>query len=169
MHQPVLSTSQLAFLVAARRAVLATIAPDGHARLVPVCFVVETHLGAPSTTAQPAEVPVAWIPLDDKPKAVLDVRKLARVRDILDRPPVTLLVDHWSEDWSRLAWVRCEGRASLVEPGDLEPGGHARILDALRAKHPQYRGHALEDRPLMRIAIERAVSWGALGPDLPAG
>ena len=59
---------------------------------------------------------------------------LARVRDMLARPAVTLLVDRWDEDWSRLGWVRIDGRAAIVEPGP----GHAAAIDALRAKYPQY-------------------------------
>ena len=58
----VLSPGDRAFLVEARRAVLATIAPDGRPRLVPVCFVVDP------------EQPVLYTPLDDKPKRVDDVR-----------------------------------------------------------------------------------------------
>jgi hypothetical protein len=80
---PVLTPAERELLVATRRATLATIAPDGAPRLVPVCFVV---IGD-----------VVWSPLDEKPKAVDDVRSLARVRDIRERPTVALLVDRWSE------------------------------------------------------------------------
>jgi hypothetical protein len=31
----------------------------------------------------------------------------------------------------------------------------------LREKYPQYREHALETRPVIRIRIERVVSWTA--------
>jgi hypothetical protein len=46
----------------------------------------------------------------------------------------------------------------LLEP-DAVPTG---IVAALRAKYPPYETHDLESRPLIRIAIERATSWGAL-------
>ena len=29
-------------------------------------------------------------------------------------------------------------------------------------KHPQYRDHALEERPIIRVAIERVTWWGDL-------
>jgi hypothetical protein len=35
---------------------------------------------------------------------------------------------------------------------------------ALRAKYPQYASHALDGRPLIRIAIERVVAWSAASP-----
>ena len=61
---------------------------------------------------------------------------LARVRDIAADPRVTILVDRWDEDWTRLAWLRAEGRATLLDPGaDTE---HAAVVAALRAKYPQY-------------------------------
>lgn len=144
-----LTPTERAFLAGARTAVLATIAPDGRARLVPICFVVGEDAGSP----------VVDSPLDEKAKSVGDVRGLARVRDVLARPMVSLLVDRWSEDWSRLGWLRVDGRARLVEP--REPG-HLGAVGALRGKYPQYVSHRLEERPLLRILVERATSWGDL-------
>ena len=108
-----LSPAQRAFLAPARRAVLATIAADGRSRLVPVCFVLD-----------PARS-IVYSPLDDKPKRVDDVRDLARVRDILARPAVSLLVDRWDEDWTKLAWLRLGGTATLIEPAPDDDGEHA--------------------------------------------
>lgn len=149
MRDPVPPSDERAFLSDARRAVLATIAPDGQPRLVPICFVLD-----------PAH-PVIWTPLDEKPKAVEDVARLARVRDIRADPRVTVLVDRWDEDWTQLAWLRCHGSASIVDSGDMAAERDAAIA-ALRAKHPQYASHDLETRPMIRIAIERTVSWGLL-------
>ena len=98
---PVLTPAERELLATARRATLATTAADGRPRLVPVCFVILDD--------------VVWTPLDEKPKVVDDLRSLARVRDILDRPGVSLLVDRWSEDWSELAWLRIHGRATVVD------------------------------------------------------
>lgn len=149
MRDPVVSTAERAFLFSSRRAVLATIASDGRPRLVPICFVVD-----------PAR-PVIWTPLDEKPKAVDDVLHLARVRDILADPRVTLLVDRWDEDWTHLAWLRCDGTASIVEPGASVAERRAAIA-ALRVKYTQYAMHDLDTRPIIQIAIERTASWSAL-------
>ena len=143
----VLTEAQRQVVVGERRATLATIAPDGRARLVPICFVL---IGD-----------VVWSPLDEKPKSVTDVRSLARVRDILERQTVTLLVDDWSEDWSQLGWVRIDGRAAVVESEPM-------AVAALRAKYPQYADHDLESRPMIRIEIERVVSWEASAADADA-
>ena len=147
----ILSDEQRSFLDAARTATLATIAPDGVPRLVPVCFALVDAAG-----------PVIYTPLDDKPKRAGDPRDLARVRDILARPDVSLLVDRWSEDWSHLGWLRVAGHASVMEPGDA-PDEHATAVTALRDRYPQYADHHLEDRPIIRIAVVAARSWGSLG------
>ncbi len=144
--EPLLSVAQRTFLDSARRAVLATIAPDGRPRLVPICFVVA------------GEPPLLYTPIDDKPKRSDDPLSLARVRDIAADPRVTLLVDRWDEHWSRLAWLRAEGRAMLV---DSEVGAeHAAAVAVLRAKYPQYETHRLEQRPLIRVTFERVTDWG---------
>ena len=130
---------------------MATIAPDGHPRLVPICFVLA---GEPS---------VLYTPIDNKPKRDDDPLALARVRDIAADSRVTILVDHWDEDWTRLAWLRAEGRATLLEPG-AGHREHSAAVAALRAKYSQYETHRLEQRPLTRITIERVISWGSLEP-----
>ncbi len=145
--EPLLSAAQRAFLESARRAVLATIAPDGHPRLVPICFVVA------------GEPPILYTPIDDKPKRSHDPLALARVRDIEADPRVTVLVDRWDEDWTRLAWLRCVGIATVTPPSKTD---HPDVVAALRAKYPPYAGHRLEVRPLIRVTIERATSWGTI-------
>jgi len=148
----VLTPGDRAFLDAARTATLATIDPDGRARLVPICFVIADEGGAA----------VLWSPIDEKPKRPGDPRSLARVRDILARPDVTLLVDRWSEDWSGLGWLRIAGRGALLEPAP-EDGTLATVIAALRTKYPPYGEHDLERRPMLRIAIESVVRWAASG------
>lgn len=143
-----LSDADVALLRDARRAVLATTAADGAARLVPITFAY----------AGTATEPVLYSPLDDKAKSVSDPRELARVRDIDERPRVSILVDHWSEDWTDLAWLRLQGSARLLEPHE-EAAEHARAVALLRAKYTQYSSHALELRPVIRIAVEAARGW----------
>jgi PPOX class probable F420-dependent enzyme len=141
-----LDGEQRTLLRVARRAILATHRRDGTARLVPVCYaLLDTESGLRVVT-----------PLDAKPKAVRDVRRLARVRDIRDRPEVVLLVDRWSEDWSRLAWLRLEGRALLVEPdGEFQ----AAAVRALEERYPQYTAMDLERAPLIVIEPTAVRSW----------
>ena len=148
-----LSQAELAFLAAARRAVLGTLAADGRPRLVPICFALDA-------ADRPLRI---WSPLDDKPKRVADPHDLKRVRDIAANPAVSLLVDAWSEDWPALGWLRLDGRAELIEPGSSASEEHGVAVAALRARYPQYASHGLEHRPIIRIVIERHRSWGNLG------
>ena len=98
-------------------------------------------------------------PIDEKPKASEDPRRLGRVRDILERPAVSMLVDRWDGDWSRLAWLRIDGPARVVEP---ETPGHAEALRELRLRYVPYRSMALERLPVIFIEPTRVVSWGDL-------
>lgn len=107
-----------------------------------------------------ADLPVLYSALDEKPKSVADPRELGRVRDILTRPSVSVLVDRWSEDWSELAWLRLDGNALLIEPTGQTADEHVRAIGLLRDRYPQYATQHLEERPVLRIAIERAVDWG---------
>jgi PPOX class probable F420-dependent enzyme len=140
----VLTDADRALLTDARRAVLATIAPDGRARLVPVCYVVD------------ADRELLYSPLDEKPKRSQDPLALARVRDIDRDPRVTLLVDRWDEDWTRLAWLRLDGRAALFRASDP---GHTNVIAALRGRYPQYERQRLEERPMIEIAVEGVARW----------
>ena len=139
-----LTGEQRSFVAQARTATLGTIAADGRPRLVPICFVLDGD--------------VLYTPIDEKPKHAKDPRQLARLRDIERRADVTVLIDRWDEDWHHLAWLRMDGRASLTE----DPVERAKAIATLRAKYPQYASHDLEGRPLIRIEIRRARSWGDL-------
>ena len=109
-----LTAAQLELVRSARRAVLATVAPDGSPRLVPITFAIDDS----------SDPLLLYSALDEKPKSVVDPRDLARVRDIVARPRVTVLVDRWSEDWADLAWVRLQGTARLIRPDEHDGGEH---------------------------------------------
>ena len=151
MTEPILDQARRAFLQEVRRLVLVTIAPTGLPRPVPVCFALA-----------PSPFDVLYTPLDGKPKRAADPHDLARVRDVIARPRVALLADRWDEDWSRLAWLRLEGDARLLEPGGADAAEHDAAAMTLRERYPQYAGHALEGRPIIRVSIRRATGWGSL-------
>jgi PPOX class probable F420-dependent enzyme len=101
---------------AAPVAVLGTLGPAGP-RLVPVTFA--------------ADGDVVRTAVDGKPKRTA---RLARLDDIAADPRVSLLVQHWEDDWSRLWWVRADGQARVSD----DPGELAATAAALRGKYPQY-------------------------------
>jgi PPOX class probable F420-dependent enzyme len=154
-RQPILTGDERRLLQSARRAVLATTAPDGRPRLVPICLVVGER-------DDPRGRPLLYTPIDEKPKASSDPNKLSRVKDLLLLPSAVVLVDRWDEDWSQLGWLRVYGNAEILEPQLHERDEHAAAVSQLRAKYPQYVDQALEGRPIIRIAISEARSWGAL-------
>ena len=148
-----LAADQLAFIEGRRTATLATISGTGQPRLVPICFVLADLDAEDSRT-------VLYSPLDEKPKRSDDVRHLARVRDITERSSVTILFERWDEDWSRLAWLRARGTASIVESGE-DAEAHRRVVQAMRAKYPQYRDHAIDTSPMIRVVVDEVSSWSA--------
>jgi PPOX class probable F420-dependent enzyme len=130
----------LALLRDARVGRLATADAAGRPLVVPVCYVFD---GIRCYSA-----------VDAKPK---QTRNLRRVRNIADNPSVSLVVDVWDEDWSRLAWVIVEGRAEVLTTGvDFT---HA--IDLLVGKYPQYQTLTLDRRQGVVVAVtpERVLSW----------
>jgi PPOX class probable F420-dependent enzyme len=93
-----------------------------------------------------------WSAIDDKPKRAAEP---ARVRYLSRRPEAALCVDHYDDDWSRLAWVQLLGRIEVVPVARGETG-----LDALSERYAQYRERR-PPGPLLRLEIERALHWRA--------
>ncbi len=104
---------------------------------MPCCFIRDGH--------------TVWSAVDAKPKTTLALRRLANLRD---HPMVSLLVDHYDEDWDQLWWIRMDGLAEVV----AEAADRDRALDALATKYPQY----VEHRPpgaVIAVTITRSRSW----------
>jgi len=93
--------------------------------------------------------------VDDKPKRTRDLRRL---RNVAENPQVSLVVDEWSEDWSRLRWVIVEGEADVLR-GAADVG---RAVDLLVAKYPQYRSMDLRTGgAVLRVRADRLLAWRA--------
>jgi PPOX class probable F420-dependent enzyme len=69
---------------------------------------------------------------------------------------VSLLVDHYDDDWTQLWWVRADGLAEVHETGEEMAIGYA----LLRRKYPQYERIAL-DGPVVTVDVQRWSSWQA--------
>ena len=145
MPRRVLSDEEIRFVASARVGRLATSTADGLPHVVPVCFVlVEDSI---------------YIGLDAKPKTV-DVLKLRRVRNITSNPRSALIVDRYSDDWSRLGYVLITADATLVSD-DRE---RVSAIEVLRHKYVQYRTLLPDDAPVIRLRAKRVTSWGNLTP-----
>jgi PPOX class probable F420-dependent enzyme len=156
MDQPSDTTRVGRFVVAARRATLATLDGRGRPRLVPICFVVDQGDGDTGGRL------TLYSAIDEKPKRSADPMSLGRVRDIVARPTATVLVDRWDEDWSKLAWLRAYGVGEMLEPQSHEVDEHRRVVAELRRRYPQYEEHELENRPIIKVSIDRVIAWGAV-------
>jgi PPOX class probable F420-dependent enzyme len=126
-----------------RVARLATVAPDGRPHLVPIVFAVDGD--------------TVYTAVDDaKPKATMRLRRLA---NIAENPAVALLADRYDEDWAALWWVRADGTARVIEPGEAEAG---RARELLAARYEQYRD-APPPGPVIAVAVRRWSGWAATG------
>ena len=125
------------------------------------------HLATASLSARPVVVPICYAfdgeniysALDEKPKST-DVRSLKRVRNIEANPQVSLVIDEYSEDWSKLLYVLIGGVAEILEPGDAQ-GEHLRAVSLLREKYTQYCSMAIETLPMIKISSLRIKRWPA--------
>lgn len=124
-------------LVAATSAVLGTVDAEFGVHLVPVVYTVVSD----------GRVVIA---VDSKPKRS---RRLRRLVNIEADPRVTLLVDHYDDDWRRLWWVRVDGRAAIRETVE------SAVEDAHRTRYPQLEVHELG--PWIDIEIDSISGWSA--------
>lgn len=131
-------------VASARVARLATTNPGMGVDVVPVTFALLDPAG-------PAEALVSIV--DQKPKSTTRLRRLA---NIAAHPGVTVLVDHYEDDWERLWWVRLRGTATIVAEGPA----FTEARDALTARYPQYV-EAPPPGPVISIAVEEWTGWRA--------
>lgn len=120
-------------------AMLATAGPDAAPHVVPVVFAVHRD--------------VVYTAVDAKRKSTHRLRRLANIEA---NPKVSMLVDNYDEDWTRLWWVRADGCAEIHYSGAELATGYA----LLRRKYPQYRRLALAG-PVVTVDVARWSSWQA--------
>jgi PPOX class probable F420-dependent enzyme len=127
-------------LSSARIAHLATAAAKGQPHVIPICFFFDGKN--------------FFSPIDEKPKSTV---QLKRLRNIEENPSVSLVIDHYEENWNKLAYVLVFGKARILSRGNA----HRRAVRLLRRKYPQYRGMTIQARPLIVIKPRRVVLWSA--------
>lgn len=124
-------------LHAARVARLATVSGTGQPHLVPITFALDdTYL---------------YFVIDHKPKASTNLRRL---RNVAENPQVSVLVDHYSDDWESLWWVRVDGTAEIWDDGPLRDAA----VELLAARYPQYRV-TVPAGPVVAVAVDRISGW----------
>ncbi|BCB82112.1 TIGR03668 family PPOX class F420-dependent oxidoreductase [Phytohabitans flavus] len=123
----------------ARVATLATVDGSGAPHAVPVAFAVDGD--------------TVWSAVDAKPKRRTALRRLDNIRA---EPRVSLLAQHWDEDWSALWWVRVDGLAVVTD----EPSAVDRAVALLKAKYEQYRTVDVHG-PVIQVAVHAWRGWSA--------
>jgi PPOX class probable F420-dependent enzyme len=116
---------------------LATVSEDGQPHIVPMVFALDGD--------------ILYFAVDEKPKTT---RNLKRLKNIASNPSVSVLVDHYEDDWSKLWWVRADGTARIV--AGTEEARHA--TDLLVGRYPQHRKKRPEG-PVVAIHIDRLTGW----------
>jgi len=136
---------QRQFIVSHRVARMATADKMGRPLVVPICYVFDGKN--------------LYTPIDKKPKRVA-VKKLKRVRNILENPNISIVIDDYYEDWNKLSYAIVQGRAELIESGEE----YQRSLRLLCDKYAQYVNMNLPalNLPVIKVVPERILLWGAI-------
>ena len=137
-----LSPHALRLIRSARIAHLATADRSGQPHAVPICFVFDDKY--------------FYSPIDEKPKRTAPA-KLKRLRNIRDNSQVSLVIDYYEEDWSKLCYVLITGTARILQSGKT----HDRAVTLLRKKYSQYRRMQIDTRPIIVITPKRITFWAA--------
>jgi PPOX class probable F420-dependent enzyme len=135
-----------------------TWSPDGRVAGAPVA-----RLATVGRDGAPHVVPITFALVGEQVVTVVDGKRkrstaLRRLDNIAADPRVAVLVDHYEEDWSRLWWIRLDGRARVADGG---PERDAAVA-ALRQKYRQYRAGVATEGPAILIDVVRARSWSAV-------
>ena len=134
------------FISAGRVGRLGTADASGEPYVVPFCYAWDGH--------------ALYSAIDAKPKRVA-AQSLRRVRNIRENPRVSVVIDEYDEDWSRLRWVLIQGHAEILTEGP----DFTRGADLLLAKYPQYRrmGLATDAGTMVKITPGRISHWSFAG------
>lgn len=126
-------------LAAARSAALGTVDGRGRPHLVPIVFARrEDRL---------------YTAVDRKPKTT---RRLKRLSNIEANPQASVLVDHYTDNWAGLWWIRLDGSAEVIRSGPRLRQGLALLAD----KYEAYAA-APPPGPLIEMRIEVIRTWSA--------
>jgi len=116
---------------------LATAGPGAIPHIVPITFAIDGD--------------TLYFAVDAKPKRT---RNLKRLQNIAGNPAVSVLVDRYEDDWTKLWWIRVDGTARVV----ADQAETERAVDLLVKRYPQYR-RTRPQGPVVAISIDRLSGW----------
>src|SRR5262245_17632498 len=110
-----LTRGALRLIRSARIAHLATADQSGQPHVIPICFVFDGRY--------------FYSPIDEKPKRTA-ASKLKRLRNIAENPQISIVIDHYKENWRKLSYVLVSGKARVL----LRGATHRKAVRLLRRK-----------------------------------
>ena len=121
---------------------MATVDKLGKPLVVPICFAFDGSF--------------IYSPIDKKPKSV-SADKLKRIRNIINNPNISLVIDEYLENWSMLYYLIIQGTAEIIDEGEE----YENSLSMLSKKYDQYREMGLESlgAPVIKITLDKIISW----------
>ena len=122
-----------------RSATLGTVDDGGRPHLVPIVFA---YRDGRLCTA-----------VDRKPKTTY---RLKRLRNIETNPQVSVLLDCYDDDWTKLWWIRIDGTARLLDSGPAFRQGIALLTG-------KYQAYVVQPPPgpLIEVKIQTIRAWSA--------
>jgi PPOX class probable F420-dependent enzyme len=124
-------------LAESRIARLATVGDAGRPHIVPFVFALDGD--------------TLYFAVDAKPKRTTNLKRL---QNIAANPAVSILADHYEDDWSKLWWVRADGTARVLTD---ETEVH-RAIELIANRYEQYR-HARPAGPVVAVHIDHLTGW----------
>lgn len=119
----------------------ATADAQGRPHIVPIVFALDGN--------------TLYFAVDAKPKKTADLKRL---KNIAANPAVSVLVDHYEDDWTKLWWVRADGTARVV----AESAEAERAIDLLAHKYEQHTRERPAG-PVVAIHLDRVTGWSGAG------
>ncbi len=126
-------------LTEARSAILGTVDRAGRPHLVPIVFVYRNGR--------------LYTAVDRKPKST---SRLKRLRNIETNPGVSVLLDRYDDDWTRLWWIRIDGSARVIDSGPA-------FREAIALLTRKYQTYVAQPPPgpVIEVRIETIRAWSA--------
>ena len=126
-------------LTEARSGTLGTVDHEGRPHLVPIVFAYRDGR--------------IYTAVDRKPKST---HRLKRLRNIEANSSVSVLLDRYDDDWTRLWWLRVDGTARVINSGRSFREGIALLTGKYRPYETQP-----PPGPVIEVRVEAIRAWSA--------
>ncbi len=133
------------FIQAQRIARMATVDKSGRPLVLPICYAYDGKY--------------LYTPIDKKPKRT-SAMELKRIKNIVSNPNVSVVIDRYYEDWTRIAYIIIHGTAEVLDRGRE----YRESLRILSERYRQYKRMKLPQLglPVIKVSPNRFISWGKM-------